>query len=81
MELSQIALAAAEEGAEAKPKGTKKKKKKGTGKKKMTKEEAIAAAQEAQAAAAAALLKGISHEDAAKAAEATLQVRLRLVSL
>jgi hypothetical protein len=71
----QVALAVAEDSAEAKPKGSKKKKKKAT-KKKMTKEEAIAAAHEAQAAAAAALLKGVSHEDAAKAAEATLQVRL-----
>lgn len=74
---SQLALQAGEESGNAAPvvKGTKKKKKKAGGKMKMSKEEAIAAAQEAQAAAAAALLKGISHEDAAKAAEAALQVR------
>lgn len=73
----QLALQAGEESGDAPPvvKGTKKKKKKASGKKKMSKEEAIAAAQEAQAAAAAALEKGISHEDAAKAAEAKLNVR------
>ncbi|BDA49069.1 probable platelet-activating factor acetylhydrolase IB subunit beta at C-terminar half [Coccomyxa sp. Obi] len=70
----KLALQAGEESGDAPPvaKGTKKKKKKAGGKKKMSKEEAIAAAQEAQAAAAAALLKGISHEEAAKAAEALL---------
>lgn len=73
---AQLALQAGEETGDiqAVVKGTKKKKKKQGGKKKMSKEEAIAAAQEAQAAAAAALLKGISHEDAAKAAEALLNV-------
>ncbi|CAL8463966.1 g3501 [Coccomyxa elongata] len=71
----KLALQAGEESGDAAPvvKGTKKKKKKAGGKKKMSKEEAIAAAQEAQAAAAAALEKGISHEDAAKAAEAALK--------
>ena len=73
----QLALQAGEEAGDPPPavKGTKKKKKKAAGKKKMSKEDAIAAAQEAQAAAAAALLKGISHEDAAKAAQAALAVR------
>jgi len=74
---AQLALQAGEDTGDiqAVAKGTKKKKKKTGGKKKMSKEEAIAAAQEAQAAAAAALLKGISHEDAGKAAEALLNVR------
>ena len=79
----QLALQAGEESGDAVPvvKSTKKKKKKAGGKKKMSKEEAIAAAQEAQAAAAAALEKGISHEDAAKAAEAALKVRALLPCL
>lgn len=68
----QIALAAEEEPA-AKTGAKKKKKKKG---KKMSKEEAIKAAHAAQAAAAAALEKGGTHEDAAKAADALLKVRM-----
>ncbi len=79
---AQLALQAGDEGANpaVKATGTKKRKKKTAGKKKMSKEEAIAAAQEAQAAAAAALEKGVSHEDAAKAAQASLNVSPLLVN-
>jgi hypothetical protein len=72
MNLVQIPMCAQVLAAVAEDAPPKKKKKKK--KKKMSKEDMIKAAAAAQAAAKAALEQGLTHEDAAKAADALLKV-------